>query len=427
MIHSPGNLIAVPASRRSKLEEIVRRATSARRVVLTTHINADGDGAGSEAALGAWLERQGVHVTIVNPTPFPDYFRFLLHRQDVVVDGCDGRAAGVIAEADLAIVLDTSEAGRIAPLDTLLAAVPTVVIDHHPPGPTVVGEGIQDVEAAATGELVYDMIAGMGGDWPPAAAAGVYVAIVSDTGSFRFSNTTPRAHAIAAEMLSRGVDPEEIFERLFATAPMRRLELLREALARLEYDKELGVAWMVVPKEITDKLRSTNDDYEGLIDHARSLDGCRVAILFRETGPAETKVSLRSSGPIDVNRIARPFEVGVPRQPLDVVGDEGVRLLPGEPFGALDLAAEGRDQRLRVELHVVQHLGDRVAVHEVGDLVAPRPLASRRCTALVSPKRLCRSPRISWYAPVRKIPRMYWSPFGTSECSSSVRLPYARR
>ena len=163
---------------------------------------------------------------------------------------------------------------------------------------------------AATGELVYDLIVSSGASWTPVAAQGVYVAIVSDTGSFRFSNTTPRSHVIAAEMLLHGVDPEAIFQKLFATAPLRRLELLRESLARLQFDPADGIAWMIVPKQVTDRLGSTHDDYEGLIDHARSLEGTRVSILFRETGPAETKVSLRSVGAIDVNRIAREFGGG---------------------------------------------------------------------------------------------------------------------
>ncbi len=348
---SVDDLLAVPMARRPKLEEISRLASSANNVVLTTHVNADGDGAGSEAAVAAWLESVGVHCTIVNPSPFPKNFRFLLPREGLVVDLSDDRASQVIADADLAIVLDTSEPTRIAPLDTLLSHVPVLVIDHHPPGPSSVGRGIQDPTAAATGELVYDLIASSGDPWPEGASTGVYVAIVSDTGSFRFSNTTPRAHLIAAEMLSRGVNPEAIFERLFATAPMRRLELLREALARLHYEPDLGIAWMVVPKEITDHLESTQEDYEGLIDHARSLDGSRVAILFRETSPTETKVSLRSTGPIDVNRIARQFGGGghvkaagatIPLPAEDAVEQVLARVREAIAEGGTGLPANGR-------------------------------------------------------------------------------------
>lgn len=304
-------LAAVPASRREALAEVVTRARAARHVVLTTHVNADGDGAGSQAAIAAWLESLGVRVTIVNPTPFPPNLRFLLHRDDVVAELDDRRAHDAIADADLALVLDTSEANRIAPMDRLLEPVPTLVVDHHPPGPTVVGQGgVQDPTASATGELVYDMITLSGDPWPYTSALGAYVAIVSDTGSFRFGNTTPRAHAIAAELLGAGVDPEDVFRRLFAVAPPRRLELLREALSRLGHEPELGLAWMVVPKDLTDALGSTQDDYEGLIDHARSLEGTEVALLFREIGPDETKLSLRSSGSTDVNRIARSFGGG---------------------------------------------------------------------------------------------------------------------
>jgi bifunctional oligoribonuclease and PAP phosphatase NrnA len=308
---SCAELLAIPDTRHTELAEIVRAARSARNVVLTTHVNADGDGAGSEAAVAAWLESVGSQVTIVNPTPFPPTFRFLLHRDDLTLDVEDSRASRVIADADLVLVLDTSESNRIGRLHDLLDPELTFVVDHHPAGPTVVGRGgVQDPTAAATGELVYDMITIAGDDWPPAAVLGAYVAIVSDTGSFRYSNTTPRVHAVASELLTRGIDTEDVFQRLFAVNPPRRILLLREALARLEYDSKLGLSWIVLPREVTDRLGSTPDDYEGLIDHARSIEGTRVALLFRETGPAETKLSLRSSGTTNVNRIARRFNGG---------------------------------------------------------------------------------------------------------------------
>lgn len=311
MSASLARLLEVPEARRRKLERIVRRALEARRVVLTTHVNSDGDGIGSEAAIAAWLESRRVDVTIINPSPVPSSLRFLLHRKDLAVSPDDPAAAEAIRAADLILVLDTSEPKRVAPLDQLFDPAKTFVVDHHPPGASVVGQGgVQDATASATGELVYDMITLSGSDWPPESALAAYVAIVSDTGSFRFANTTPRAHAIAAELLAKGINPEDVFQRLYAIAPLRRLELLREALARLEYDSELGIAWMVLPQEVTEKLGSTSEDFDGLIDHARSLQGTRVAILFREIAADQTKVSLRSSGDADVNRIAREFGGG---------------------------------------------------------------------------------------------------------------------
>jgi phosphoesterase RecJ-like protein len=301
----------VPEARREQIAEIVRRARSARHVLLTTHVNADGDGTGSEAALAAWLESIGVRVTIINPTPYPANYRFLLHRPGLAVDADDPALPEIVASADLGIVVDTSEPRRISPLESLFASLPTLVVDHHPAGPNVVSpDGIMDPGAAAAGELVYDILTMAGDPWPLAARLGVYVAIVSDTGSFRFGNTTPRAHTIAAEMLAGGVDPETVFEKMFATAPMRRLELLREALSHLHRDEEQGIAWIVVSKEITDRLGSTLDDYDGLIEYARSIEGTKVAIMFREAADDETKISLRSTGIVDVNRIARSFGGG---------------------------------------------------------------------------------------------------------------------
>ena len=305
------DLLEVPDSRQFTLRRVLQRLLAARRVVLTTHVHADGDGSGSEAAVAAWLESRGADVAIVNPTPFPDAFRFVLHRQDVVADLGTPQAEEALAGADLFLVLDTAEPPRLGELAARLPRERTVVVDHHPAGAEVVGEtAVQDPSAAATGELVYDLVRLAGDEVPPAAALGAYVALVSDTGSFRYSNTTPRVHAVAAELLGRGIDPEIVYRRLFATAPLRRLELLREALGTLHTDAGAALAWMVVPGETAARLGATGEDFDGLIEHVRSIEGTEVALLFRETPDGKTKVSFRSNGAADVNRMARAFGGG---------------------------------------------------------------------------------------------------------------------
>jgi bifunctional oligoribonuclease and PAP phosphatase NrnA len=303
--------LAVPPERSQALREIAERLLRAQHVLLTTHVGADGDGAGSEVAVASWLEANGVKTTIVNPTRFPESLRFLVWREGLVADLGTAEGDRALREHDLALVLDTSEPNRVAPLVEHLDPARTLVVDHHPPGPSVVGEmALQDPSTAATGELVYDLVTVAGGEWTQEMALGVYVAIVSDTGSFRFSNTTPRVHAIAARMLGHGVEPESVFQKLFATAPRRRIELLREALATLDADTELGVTWMLVPHALGQRLGVAGDDFEGLIEHARSLEGTRVALLLREIEPGVTKISFRASGDTDVNRIARHFGGG---------------------------------------------------------------------------------------------------------------------
>ncbi len=308
---APEDLLAVPTARADALAPVLERMRSARRVVLTTHVHADGDGSGSEAAVAAWLEGRGIRTTIVNPTPFPQAFQFLLHRPDVVADLGTGEAEAALADADLYVVLDTSEPLRVGDLASLLPRERTVVVDHHPPGREVVGDpAVQDPTAAATGELVYDLIRLAGDDPSSAVALAVYVALVSDTGSFRYGNTSPRVHAIAADLMGRGIDPEMVYRRLFATAPRSRLELLRAALERLHVDEEFGISWMVVDGALAARLGATSEDFDGLVEHVRSIEGTEVALLLRGTPDGATKVSFRSNGDADVNRIARRFGGG---------------------------------------------------------------------------------------------------------------------
>jgi bifunctional oligoribonuclease and PAP phosphatase NrnA len=305
------DLLAVPESRAFPLRRILQRLLAARSVVLVTHVNADGDGSGSQAAVAAWLEGRGIGCTIVNPTPFPGSFRFVLHRQDVVADLGSPEAEDALAGADLFLVLDTSEPSRVGTLAQRLPRDRTLVVDHHPPGHEVVGDtAVQDAAASATGEMVYDLITLAGDAVPGAAALGAYVALVSDTGSFRYSNTTPRAHAVAAALLERGIDPEIVYRRLFATAPVHRLELLREALGSLRVDASARLAWMVVNADTADRLGATGEDFDGLIEHVRSVEGTEIAILIRGTPEGGSKISFRSNGGADVNRLARRFGGG---------------------------------------------------------------------------------------------------------------------
>ena len=144
----------------------------------------------------------------------------------------------------------------------------------------------------------------------PAILAGLYTASETDTGSFRFSTTTPRTHAIAADLLRRGVDPEQVYRRLHATVPLRRLDILRIALENLETDRDLPITWITIPREVTHEMAATADDLDGVAEYARSVEGTEVALLFRETLDGATKVSFRSNGMVDVNAIAREFGGG---------------------------------------------------------------------------------------------------------------------
>ena len=311
---SPAESTTPLSQRDASLRAVGERLLAARHVILTTHVNADGDGAGSEVALASWLRAQGTAATIVNPTPFPNSFAYLLETtgagDDMIADATSDTGARLLQSADLVAVLDTGEVGRIGRVARALNGKEAIVIDHHPPGEDpIYGMSVRSPEACATGELIYDLFEVMGAEeWNDAMLQGLYTAIVTDTGSFRFSNTTPRTHTIVGDLIRRGVDPEAMYMRLYSV-PYRRVLLLREALDRLDCDQEYGLSWITVPGQAMERLEATTEDLDGLIEHARSIEGTRVAMLFRQVA-GSTKVSFRSTGDVDVNAIARHFGGG---------------------------------------------------------------------------------------------------------------------
>ncbi|GJG85258.1 phosphoesterase RecJ-like protein [Gemmatimonadetes bacterium T265] len=288
------------------------------RVALSTHINADGDGCGSEVGLARALAAMGLRPVIVNPTPWPDSFRFLLENAgdgpgDAAVEEASAKGAAALRGVDLLVVLDIADVKRLGTLaDAVRAfAEPKLTIDHHlpsdePPSRVVVS----DISASATGELVFDLLAALDRPLTPAIATALYVAILTDTGGFRFSNTSPRCHAVAAELLAAGVDPEAMYRRIYASQPVGKLFLLRDALGTLETDAAHGLAWISIPAGALERYGVKSEDLDGIVEQPRSIAGTRCAMLFRDLGHGKVKVSFRSTGDVDVNALARPFGGG---------------------------------------------------------------------------------------------------------------------
>jgi phosphoesterase RecJ-like protein len=304
------DLLAVPASRRTAIETLARELVAGRRVAISTHLNADGDGCGSEAALSRMLVEHGLVPRIVNPTPWPEMYDFLLGEG---VDDQTSRGSKALRDIDLMIVVDISDVKRLGVLADSVRAlrVPKLVIDHHldsdDPAGTIV---VSDTTACATAELVYDLAQVL--DWTitPAIAQSLYTGMLTDTGGFRFSNTTPRCLAVAAQLLACGVDPEEMYTRIYASAPAGRVRLMAEVLGTLEVDPAHGLAWLSMDPDALTKHDVKSEDLDGIVEHARSIAGTRMALFFRDLGHNKVKVSFRSIGGTDVNAFARKFGGG---------------------------------------------------------------------------------------------------------------------
>jgi len=302
------NGVPVPPERVVAAKGVAAVLTPGRRVALTTHVNADGDGVGSEVALWHLLSARGLKPVIANPTPVPDRFVFLLPA------GADHseRAAKEIEAADVVVVLDISELSRLGDLQRAIKQSQTVAsIDHHvSPGSLPGGPRLVAPEAAATAELVFDLASAL--DWSicPEAARALYVGLLTDTGAFRFANTSPRALRVAGALLECGVNPESIYEAVYASAPEGRVRLMTEVLQTLVVEPDVGLAWVTVPPDALPRHGATADDLDGIVEYPRSIAGVRLALLFRQIANGRVKVSFRSMGDVDVAELAQRFGGG---------------------------------------------------------------------------------------------------------------------
>ena len=305
----PETRLPIPPHRAVAARAVAALFQPGQRVALTTHVNADGDGVGSEVGLWHLLRARGLHPVIVNATGIPERFDFMLPNG---ADASD-HAAKEIARADVVVVLDISDLARLGDLAAAVRdrGVPVACIDHHvsqgtlPPGPRFVAP-----DATATAELIFDLATEVGWELSTDAARALYVGLLTDTGGFRFSNTTALALRVAAALLEHGVDPESIYEAVYSSAPEGRVRLLGDVLQTLVVEPERGLAWVTVPPGALERYGATPDDLDGIVEHARSIAGVRLALLFRQIANGRIKVSFRSLGAIDSAALAQRFGGG---------------------------------------------------------------------------------------------------------------------
>jgi phosphoesterase RecJ-like protein len=292
----------MPSPERPKFTAFVQRHS---RLLLTTHVNPDGDGLGSEVAMALWLEAQGKQVRILNDSPVPTQFGFLVDMHPIEEFTPEG-ADRAMAESDALIVLDTSNRQRIGRLAPMLDQhiLPIAVVDHHVSHVDGFGQvNIIEPEASATGEIVYYMIRDAAGEVTREMAEALYVALVTDTGSFRYSNTDSHAHRMAAELLVHGIDPPKIHALVSAHATPGRLRFFGEVLSALETIEDGRIVVMEAAPEQFQKHGLTGSDTEGLVDMPRTIAGVDVVALFSEVEPGKVKVSLRSTGRVAIDSV----------------------------------------------------------------------------------------------------------------------------
>jgi phosphoesterase RecJ-like protein len=305
------------------LADVAEAVAGARTLLITAHVNPDGDALGSQVALGLGLRALGKEARCLVGQEPPEKYRSLLPA-GVIECLLTPEQAGRVGPADLCVLLDTSEperAGAFRPV-FFAAGQRRVTIDHHPVQ-TAKGTAPGDrsgrlpfdhtlvvTEAPATGNLVLALLDHLGVPLDPAIAGALWIAIATDTGWFRFANTTPWALRDAARLVAFGLDTEGLHEQIYESYTVPRAKLLGSVLANLRVEMDGGFVWSsVARKELQDGGLGLGD-LDGIIDHLKAVRGARVIALIVEVEPGVWKISLRAKGASTVDGIARKFAGG---------------------------------------------------------------------------------------------------------------------
>jgi len=296
------------------IQPILDQLKKSRSILAVSHTNPDGDAIGALLAAGLAFKAIGKNVHIVNESAIPAVYRFLpsiksiSHRMDAT------------ETFDTVVVLDCGSLERVGTLISRIRQAPMIInIDHHMTNTQFGHLHLIDPEACATSELVYRIIKRLKIPFTCPMATAIYTGILTDTGSFRFSNTNQAAFAICAEMIAAGADPYDVAQHVYGHYSLGRIKLLNLALDSLEISPNGKMSIMTLTQRMLKMTGTQAEDIDGIINYARRIEDVQVAVLIHETanasrtpgrGRRDFHVSLRSDGNVNVADIAARFGGG---------------------------------------------------------------------------------------------------------------------
>lgn len=280
--------------------------------VLTSHLNPDCDALGSELALAEHLASLGKKVVIINTDPMPEAFRFLDPLR-AIKKYSPNKHTTLIKKAEVIIVLDASGSWkRVGQVGDTLAQTNAVkvCIDHHPDATDFVDVAAVDTDAAATAELIYELVTAMHGKISATMAQALYAAIVTDTGNFRFPKTSPRTHRITAELLRAGAEPYSIYRQLYERYSLARVRLKGHVLDSIKTTAQGRIAYYGLDQSTLKAYRVKTSELDGFAGLGQEIGGVQVAVFCLQSSKSKVKISLRSDGTVAINQLALAYGGG---------------------------------------------------------------------------------------------------------------------
>jgi bifunctional oligoribonuclease and PAP phosphatase NrnA len=306
------------SSARALAPKFLREIQSASSILIGTHLNPDGDALGSALALSHYLDSLAISNEVVCHHAAPKNLQFLPGVQRI-------RQVPRQEKHDLGIVVDLDSLERLGSTEPYFAQCPrTVFIDHHVPHDAPGDLRIVDTAAPATAVILTRLFNELGVEITPEIATCLLTGIVTDTGSFRFRNTTPEALSLSAALLEQGGDINKVSEEIFQRRPLAGARLLGFTLERMELACRDRLCWSVITNDIFDATGAQDEDTEGFVNELLSITTVQIAALFREPKPGKVRCSLRSRGNCDVAAVARMFGGGGHKNAAGCTFDESV-------------------------------------------------------------------------------------------------------
>lgn len=288
------------------MSSIARLLKENRRFLLLTHKDPDADGIGSMLAMAKALQNAEKEVVLFTERPVLAPVNLLQGSEKIIQD-----FAPKNGEIDVTIVLDCGDKDRVGGREEhLIRCRPVINIDHHEVHDLFGDYNLVDPKSSSTGELVYRVIKEAGFPIDADVAENILAAIQTDTGSFRYDNTTSASFRIAAEMMEMGASPRQIFLKMTEEYSLPRIKLLEMALGVMEFYKEGRIGMVTLSAEMFEKCKAQPEDSDKFVDYLRSVSGVEMAVLVRETGKDCYKFSMRSNSTVNVARLACLFGGG---------------------------------------------------------------------------------------------------------------------
>ncbi len=327
--------------------------SASKRVLISTHVLPDGDGLGAEAALFHYLKRARKACRIYNPDLLPRRYRFLDPKANILLGPGE---VELWDTCDLWIIVDTNDPRRLGKIwaEMSLRAKKIVFLDHHP---EIVGSEaftypphamlVSDPDSSSIGEMLHRVFSELSfAKVNRDVALGLYVSVMTDTNSFRYSRTTPIAHRIAADCIEMGVNPEDVYQAIYSSKELSHLQLLGHMLQNVKVAAGGKVAWLEMGLDLRKKHQASADDTQSFLNLLLLLKDAEVVCLFREEDDTHVRVSIKSKGRVIINRVAmelggggHEFAAGLALSaPLDKTVDAVIKRIDGlvqhfEKFG----------------------------------------------------------------------------------------------